>query len=65
MSETAQSTVRDVEEDLEALGADDNHTPIQPADNHTPIAPEGEKAKKSDDEDDITVLDNHTPIAPA
>ncbi|WP_210771643.1 hypothetical protein [Streptomyces albidus (ex Kaewkla and Franco 2022)] len=76
MSETAQSSVKDFEDEIQATGTDENHTPIAPAknkaadgdgittmENHTPIAPAKDKAKPADD-GDVTTLENHTPIAP-
>lgn len=65
MNETAQSTVKDIEDDLGTTAADDNHTPILPPDNHTPIAPEAKAGEESEEDGDVTTLDNHTPIAPA
>lgn len=64
MSQTARSTVKDIEDDLETAGTADNHTPILPPDNHTPVAPKAAEGEESGADDDVTTLDNHTPIAP-
>ena len=70
MSEAAQSTVKDFEDDLETAGTDDSHSPIGPEagsgdvstlDNHSPIG-----AETLDNHSPIgaETLDNHSPIGP-
>lgn len=54
MSDTAQSTVKDFEDDIETTGTDDNHSPIRPEN--------GTAASAGDS--DISTLDNHSPILP-
>ncbi|MCH6160913.1 hypothetical protein [Streptomyces marispadix] len=54
MTETTQSTVKDIEDDIETTSTDDNHSPISPEKDGVASAEDG----------DVTTLDNHSPIAP-
>jgi hypothetical protein len=54
MSDTAQSTVKDFEDDLTTTGTDDNHSPIRPE----------ASTEASADDSGVTTLDNHSPILP-
>ncbi len=76
MSETAQPTVKSLDDGVTTTGTEENHTPILPearkspenggapstTENHTPIAPAAEA--EANEEGGVTTLENHTPIAP-
>lgn len=61
MSETARSTVKEIEDDRRRGAGSKSGTGT--TDNHSPILPDADNASPADD-GDVTTLDNHSPIGP-